>query len=141
MVTEAVDGYRLLASRCTEHLRGLAGPKGAVFMPTITVARGDVASEEVIEALRAGLGGRYQVLPEERASHLFGTPRAGEPGAIVVGLGSGRVWCTEVRIGHGGGVTRIQVAGPPRPPLMWLVNAFLVTRRVHRVLQGLPASS
>jgi hypothetical protein len=106
-------------------------------MPTITVARGDIASEEVIEALRAGLGGRYHVLPEERAAHLFGTPRAGEPEAIVVGIGSGRVWCTEVRMGHRGDVTEIRVAGPPRPPVIWLINALLVTRRVYRVLQGL----
>lgn len=107
-------------------------------MTTITIARGDVAPEEVIQALRAGLGGRYHVLPETQASHPLRTPRPDEPDAIVVGIGSSRLWCTQVRIGRRGGQTQIRVAGPPRPPLIWLINALSITRKVHRVLQGAP---
>jgi hypothetical protein len=105
-------------------------------MASITIARGDVAPEEVIQALRAGLGARYHVLPETQASHTLRTPRPDEPAAIVVGIGSSRLWCTKVRIGHRGDQTQIQVAGPPRPPLIWLINALSITRKVHRVLQG-----
>lgn len=107
-------------------------------MATITIPRADLAPEKVIRALRAGLGTRYHVLPGTQVSNALGRPHADEPDAIVVGIGSSRLWRTQVRIGRSGGQTQIQVATPPGLPLNWLINTIWITRKVRRVLLAAP---
>ena len=107
-------------------------------MATITIPRADVTPEEVSRALRSGLGTRYHVLPGTEATYAFGAPHPGEPDAIVVGIGSGRLWRTQVRVSRSGGQTHIQVASAPAMPLTWLVNTLGITRKVHRVLKEAP---
>jgi hypothetical protein len=107
-------------------------------MATITIPRADVTPEEVSLALRSGLGSWYHVLPGTEATYAFGAPHPGEPDAILVGIGSGRLWRTQVRIARGGGQSHIQVASAPGMPLTWLINTLGITRKVYRVLRGAP---
>ena len=107
-------------------------------MATITIPRGDVTPDEVSRALRAGLGTRYHVLPGTQAAYVFGAPRPDEPDAIVVGIGSSRLWRTQVHISRGGSQTHIQVATAPAMPLTWLINTLGITRKVRCVLQEAP---
>lgn len=59
-------------------------------MSTITVPAADVTSEQVVEALRAGLDPRYEVQPGMRMprSPLFGGPRPDQPDVILVSAGA-----------------------------------------------------
>lgn len=107
-------------------------------MATITIPRADITPEEVSRALRAGLGTRYHVLPGTEAAYAYGAPRPGEPDAIMVGIGSGRLWRTQVRVSRGGDQTHIKVASAPATPLIWLINTLSITRKVRRAIQEAP---
>jgi hypothetical protein len=98
-------------------------------MATITVPRGDVTPDQVIRALRAGLRPPYHVLPGMDAAFMFGAPRPDQPDTIVVGIGSDRLWRTQVRIDRRGSQTHIRVT-PPGLPLIWLINTLGITREV-----------
>ena len=57
-------------------------------MPTITIPRTDIASEQVSAALRNGLDDRYDVLPGMRITRIpTGSPHAAGPDEIAVGKG------------------------------------------------------
>jgi hypothetical protein len=108
-------------------------------MSTITVPRPDETSEEVADALRRGLGPRYNVLQDTgvNASPLVKL-QPDHPGTIVVGTGNNRLFRAQVRISHDGGATVPHVSpgglGWPRLP-----NTFGVARKVRDVLQAAPS--
>jgi hypothetical protein len=110
-------------------------------MYTITVARANVTSEEVSEALRHGLGPGYDVLPGMRmARHpffpSFGKPHSDKADVILVDTGSNRFGRAQVEIRRHAQQTLIEV----RPDgIAWvrLVNARGIARKTHEVLAQL----
>lgn len=108
-------------------------------MATITVPRPAVTTEEVSEVLRQGLGRGYSVLPGKRMNwNPVGHPRGDEPGKIVVGAGSARLFRAEVTIAEFSGQTAIRVhAGGISLPVR-LANRFWIARKASRVLQAAP---
>lgn len=110
-------------------------------MSTITVARANVTSEEVSEALRDGLGPGYNVLPGMwMARHpifpSFGKPHPGKPDMILVGTRSNRFGRAQVEIKRHAQQTLIEV----RPDgIAWvrLANARGIARKTRDVLAQL----
>jgi hypothetical protein len=108
-------------------------------MPTITVPRPDVTTEEVSEVLRQRLGPRYNVLPGKGMNwNPVGSPRADQPGKIVIGTGSTRLFRAEVIISQRSGQTVLHVvAGGISLPVR-LTNRLWITEKVRRILQAAP---
>jgi hypothetical protein len=106
---------------------------------TLSIARSDVRTDEVVQALRAGLGPGYNVLPGMRQTRApFSEPVPGSPDTIVVGTDSGRVRRAQVTIVRGSGRTEIKIS--PGGLLGDLVlNTLVIGRKVHGVLAGSPA--
>jgi hypothetical protein len=110
-------------------------------MPTITVARANVTSEEVSEALRDGLGPEYNVLPGMRMAHhpffpSFGKPHPDKADVILVGTRSNRFQRAQVEIRHHAQQTLIEV----RPDgIAWvrLANERGIARKTLEVLANL----
>jgi hypothetical protein len=111
-------------------------------MPTIIVPRPDVTIEQVSDALRQGLGPRYNVLPGKGMNwNPVGNPRPDHPDKIVVGAGSTRLFRAEVVISWRTGQTFLHViAGGISLPLR-LINRFWIARKVEQVLQAAPGVS
>ena len=104
-------------------------------MSTITVPRPDVTSEEVADALRRGLGPRYNVLPGMGVNFSpLVNLRPDHPDTVVVGTGSNRLFQAQVRISHDAEETTLHVSpggwGWPRLP-----NMVGVARKVREVLR------
>lgn len=99
-------------------------------MSTITVHRHDVTSEEVTDALRAGLEPRYEVVPGMRMPRvpLLGMPRPDRPELILVS--SGAMASAQVRIIRHSGQTDIRVT-----PGGLLINTLGMAAKVRRVLR------
>jgi hypothetical protein len=99
-------------------------------MSTVTVRRHDVTSEEVTDALRAGLDPRYDVAPGMRMPlvPLFGKPRPDRPELILVS--SGATARAQVRIIRHSGQTDIRVT-----PGGLLINTIGLAAKVRRVLR------
>jgi hypothetical protein len=108
-------------------------------MSTITVPRADVTTEEVSEALRQGLGPKYNVLPEMGMNwNPVGNPRPDHPDMITVGTASTRLFRAEVKISQRSSQTVLHViAGGITLPLR-LLNRFWIAEKVRRVLQAAP---
>jgi hypothetical protein len=107
-------------------------------MATVTVERPDVSTEEVVEALRRGLGPAFRVLPGRRMSWFpFGGPRPSDPDTIVVGTGSVRLVKAQVTVDREDGRTRLRIS-PGGLASDLLVNALGIARRVRRVLEAAP---
>jgi hypothetical protein len=110
-------------------------------MARITIARSDVTSEEVVDALRHGLGPRYHVAPGTGIPANSDTgPGPDQPDTILVATGSDRVFRAEVVIARHSGRTLIEVR-PGGLPGMWpgglkLVNRLGVARTAHQVLRA-----
>lgn len=103
-------------------------------MPTVTVARADLTTEEVATVLRDGLRARYNVLPGMAIGQLaFQGPREGRPNTIVVGTGGNRIVKAQVTITPRGGQTELLIS-PGGITLDLLLNTFGVTRKVRGVL-------
>jgi len=102
-------------------------------MSTITVRRHDVTTEEVTDALRAGLGPRYDVVPGMRMPRvpLFGSPRPDRPELILVS--SSAMVRAQVRIIRHSGQTDIRVT-----PGGLLINTIGFAAKVRRVLRDAP---
>jgi hypothetical protein len=101
---------------------------------TITVARAGLTSEKVSEALRNGLGPRYNVLAgTQMAQSSRGKPYPGEADAILVGTGSNRVWRAEVEIIRRAQQTSFNVSSGG---ISWirLVNNLGIARKIRKVL-------
>jgi hypothetical protein len=106
-------------------------------MSTITVPRQDVTSEQVLDALRAGLDARYEVQPGMRMprSPLFGKPRPDRPELILVS--SSPMVRAQVTITSHPGHTDIRVT-PGGLVGDLLMNKLGIARDVHRVLSDAP---
>jgi hypothetical protein len=99
-------------------------------MSTITVRRHDVTTEEVTDALRAGLDPRYDVAPGMRMPRvpLFGTPRPDRPELILVS--SSAMARAQVKIIRHSGQTDIRVT-----PGGLFINTIGMAAKVRRVLR------
>lgn len=109
-------------------------------MFSITVPRSDLTSDEVADALRQGLGSRYNVLPGTGINcwNPVGAPRPDHPDTIVVGTGSTRLSRAQVRISHDAGRTILRV-GPGGFGLLTLANRLWIVRKVLQVLRAAPS--
>ena len=109
-------------------------------MSTITVARANVTSEEVTEALRDGLGPGYTVRPGLRMARnpffpSFGKPHPDKADVILVG-GSNRFRRAQVEIRRHGQQTLIEVS-PDGIAWVRLANARGIARKTGEVLAQL----
>jgi hypothetical protein len=108
-------------------------------MRTITIARDDVTTQEVSEALRQGLAARYNVLPGMGMNwNPVGGPRADKPNMIVVGTGSTRLFRAEVTISRRSGQSVLHVIAGGIGPLLRPLNAVWIARKAHQVLLAAP---
>jgi hypothetical protein len=109
-------------------------------MYTITIPRADVTSEEVADALRQGLGSRYEVLPGTGVNcwNPVGGPRPDHPDTIVVGTGSTRLSRAQVRISQVAGKTTLRVSAGGIG-LLTLTNRLWIVRKVRQVLRAAPS--
>jgi hypothetical protein len=109
-------------------------------MPTITVPRPNVTTEEVSEVLRQGLGPRYNVLPGKGMNwNPAGGPRPDQPGKIVVGTGSIRLFRAEVVLSQRAGQTVLHVIAGGLTLVPRLANRLWIAEKVRRVLQAAPS--
>jgi hypothetical protein len=110
-------------------------------MPTVTVPRTDLSTEEVVTVLRDGLGPDYHVLPGMTMGQLpFQGPREGQPNQIVVGTGENRQIKARVTITPQGGQTRLRIR-PSGITVTLVLNTFGIARKVRGVLAGSPRLS
>ncbi len=108
-------------------------------MATITVPRPNVITEEVADALRAGLGQRYNVLPGVGINwNPVGNARANHPDSIVVGTGSNKLFRAQVKISRGPAETQLHVSPGGLTPPFRLTNRFGIERKVLQVLHDAP---
>jgi len=108
-------------------------------MPRVTVARGDVTTEEVADALRRGLGRRYTVLSGTGMNwNPVGGPRPDKPDMVVVGTGFTRLFRAEVTISRHSEETVLHVIAGGYGPVLRPLNRFWIGERVRRVLQTAP---
>ena len=107
-------------------------------MYTLTISRSDLRTDEVVQALRDGLGPGYNVLPGMRQNRApFSEPVPGSPDTIVVGIGNNRIQRAQVKIARRSGGSEIHIS--PGGLISDLVlNALVIARKVHRVLAGAP---
>jgi hypothetical protein len=105
-------------------------------MSTITVPREDVTSQEVADALRSGLGPRYEVQPGMRMPRSpLGSPRPDRPELILVS--SSPMVRAQVKLIHRPGQTDIRVT-PGGVLGDLLMNAFGIAPTVRRALRDAP---
>jgi hypothetical protein len=103
-------------------------------MPTVTVPRTDLTTEEVVTVLRDGLGAEYHVLPGMAIGQLpFQGPREGRPNTIVVGTGDDRAIKAQVTITPRGARTKLRIR-PSGITLTFVLNSFGIARKVREVL-------
>jgi hypothetical protein len=108
-------------------------------MSTITVARPDVTSEQVADALRQGLGARYNVVSGVGVNwNPVGNPRPDHPDTIVVGTGSNRLFRAQVSISRGPGETILHVSPGGLTPVPRITNRLWIVRKVRQALAGAP---
>ena len=110
-------------------------------MPTVTVPRADVTTEEVVTALKEGLGDGYNVLPGKAMGRtLYQAEHDGQPNTIVVGTGENRLVKAQVTITPRGGQTELKISPGG---LTWdlLYNTFGVAAKVKQVLTSSPSLS
>jgi hypothetical protein len=109
-------------------------------MFSITVPRSDVTSDEVADALRQGLGPRYNVLPGTGVNwNPVGGTRPDHPDTIVVGTGSTRLFRAQVRISQDAGETILHVSPGGVTLLPRLTNRLWIARKVVQVLRAAPS--
>ena len=110
-------------------------------MPTVTVPRTDLTTEEVVTILRDGLGADYSVLPGMTMGQLpFQGPREGRPNQIVVGTGENRQLKARVTITPQGGQTKLRIR-PSGVTVTLVLNTFGIARKVREVLANSPSLS
>ena len=107
-------------------------------MPTVTVPRTDLSTEEMVTVLRDGLGAGYNVLPGMTMGQLpFQGPREGRPDMIVVGTGDNRRVKAQVTITSPGGQTKLRIH-PSGITVTLVLNTFGIARTVREVLASRP---
>ena len=108
-------------------------------MPTVTVPRGDVTSDEVVKVLRDNLPASYNVLPGMAMGRAaFMAPHKGSPDTILVGTGSNRVVKAQVTIVRRDGQTDLRIS-PGGIVSDLVINTFGVARDVRNVLASAPS--
>jgi hypothetical protein len=110
-------------------------------MPTVTVPRADLTTEEVVSALKDGLGDDYNVLPGKAMGRtMYQSEHEGQQNQIVVGRGENRITKAQVTISSRGGQTELRISAGG---LTWdlLYNTFGIARKVQRVLETAPTLS
>lgn len=107
-------------------------------MSTITVPRADLSTDEVVQALRNGLGQKYNVLAGMRLTLApFGKPELGTPDTIVVGIASNHVRRAQVSIVRRAGACELHIS-PGGLTADRLLNMVVTTPKVKRVLADAP---
>ena len=107
-------------------------------MPTVTIPRTDITSEQVGAALRHGLDDRYDVLPGMRMPQApIGSPHPSGPDDIVVGKGSSPMVRAQVSIVRRDGHTDIRIT-PGGLAGDLLMNTFGIARKIRQVLLAAP---
>lgn len=103
-------------------------------MSTVTIRRHDVSTEEVTDALRAGLDPHYEVAPGMRMPRvpLLGAPRPDRPEFILIS--SGRLARAQVRIVRHSGQTDLRIT-PGGLLFDLLMNTLGIARKVQRALR------
>jgi hypothetical protein len=110
-------------------------------MLTVTVPRADLTTDEVVTALRNGLGAGYNVLPGMAIGQLpFQGPHPGRPNTIVVGTGKNRQVKAQVTITPRNGQTQLRIR-PSGITLTFVLNTFGIARQVRDVLASSPSLS
>lgn len=113
-------------------------------LPTITISRADVTSEELTEALRAGLGPRYHVVPGMRMPQacLFAAEPNQDPDAILVSTGSNRLsnrlFRAQVALTRSLGQTVVRIR-PGGTSYEFPINALRITRKIRQILTNAPS--
>ena len=107
-------------------------------MPTITIPRADLTSEEVTRALRAGLGPHYHVVPGMRMPRMaiFAAEPNQNPDTILVGTGADRLFRAQVTLTRRSGQTFIRII--PGLSLDFGINSLGIARKIRQVLASVP---
>ena len=107
-------------------------------MPTVTVPRADLTTEEVVQALKDGLGDGYNVLPGMAMGRtVYQSAHEGTPNTIVVGTGENRVVKAQVTLTFRNGQTELRIS-PGGLSWDWVLNSFGITKKIQRVLASAP---
>jgi hypothetical protein len=110
-------------------------------MPTVTVPRADLTTEEVVSALRDGLPDGYNVLPGKAIGRtMYQAEHDGQSNEIVVGTGQNRLVKAQVTITPRGGQTELRISAGGLS-WDWLMNSFGVVQKVKQVLTSAPGLS
>jgi hypothetical protein len=108
-------------------------------LPTITIPRADLTSEEVTRALRAGLGPHYHVVPGMRMPRMaiFAAELSQNPDTILVGTGADRLFRAQVTLIRRSGQTHIRII-PSGVSLDFGINSLGIARKIRQVLASAP---
>jgi hypothetical protein len=110
-------------------------------MPTVTVPRPDLTTEEVVAVLRDGLGAEYNVLPGMIMGRtVLQRPRKGRPNTIVVGIGENVIVKAQVTVTPRDGQTELRIS-PGGVTWDLVYNTFGVARKIRGVLLSSPGLS
>jgi hypothetical protein len=108
-------------------------------MSTVTVARSDVSTAEVADALRQGLAPKYNVLPGVGVNwNPIGDVRPNHPDSIVIRPGANRFIRTQVRLSRDSRATKLHVSPGGVTATARLTNLFGLDRKVLQVLRNAP---
>ena len=108
-------------------------------MSTITVSRTGVTTDEVADALRAGLPARYVVLVGARVNlNPVGVPHPDRPDTVVAGIGSARLFHAQVTVSESAGQTLLHVSPGGLIGMLRLINRVLIAPKLLRVLRSAP---
>jgi len=114
-------------------------------LPTITIPRAVLTSEEVTRVLRDGLGPRYHVVPGMRMPQacLFAAEPNQNPDIILVSIGSSRLsnrfFRAQVTLTRPAGQTVILIR-PGGTSSEFPINALGIARKIRQVLGSALAS-
>jgi hypothetical protein len=112
-------------------------------LPAITIPRADLTSQDVTQALRAGLGPRYHVIPGMRMPQacLLAAQPDHDPDTILVSIGSSRLsnrfFRAQVTLTRPAGRTVIRIR-PGGTSSEFPVNALGIARKIRQVLASAP---
>lgn len=107
-------------------------------MPTVTIPRTDITSDQISAALRDGLDDRYDVLPGMRMTRIpVGSPRTAGPDEIVVGKGPSPMIRAQVTIIRRADHTDIRIT-PGGVAGDLLMNTVGIARKIRHVLLDAP---
>ena len=108
-------------------------------MVMITLPRGEITTDDVANALRAGLDAGYDVVPGMGLNNIpFARPHPNRPDTVLVGIGASTWTRAQARVIPGSGRTEIHIS-PGGLLGERLVNTFSLVRMIRRVLLDSPA--